>query len=472
MSRAIQQSLYYAAGLVLMKGVSFIMLPIVAGALSTTDYGQLELWLSILNVGGIILGFGLIEALYKQAGEAKGNAFDTLNSTATIQQLIIAVMALIAAVPIGLFVLSTWTQISSTDFILVTLTLIVSCAINMPLTWLRLVDNARLFFLLTSSKAVIQAVLTFAFLHYGLGLTGVLLSGLLSSLYLAILLLVKQWCSLSFSWDAHIAKQMRHYGLPLIFSGALLFVAAGAERWVLAATVGLDSLAQYAIAMQFALIVAFLCEPLTLWWFPKRFQILNEENGKVKTVRIAETLCHTTIWFAMSIALFAPVIIENWFPARYHEASQWIPWLALGIAFKQISHTLTTGCYIDKQPKIVLKINTIMAVAALTVFTLSSWLFGIQGVVFAFVVLYALRAYLFDRASQNRLVLNHHYIQLATHLAWATGFIALNQFSPIYLVAGWLVQTVLFSFWLMQNWRPKAKPADNSIRTDTFAKRL
>ncbi|MGR5095381.1 lipopolysaccharide biosynthesis protein [Vibrio maritimus] len=472
MSSAIQQSLYYAAGLVLMKGVSFIMLPIVAGALSTTDYGQLDLWLSILNVGGIILGFGLIEALYKQAGEAKGSAFDTLNSTATIQQLIIAVCALIAAVPIGLVVLSTWTEIGITDFTLVVLTLIVSCAINMPLTWLRLIDNARLFFLLTSSKAVIQASLTFAFLNYGLGLTGVLLSGLISSLYLATLLLFKQWSSISFTWDAHIAKQMRHYGLPLIFSGSLLFIAAGAERWILAATVGLESLAQYAIAMQFALIVAFLCEPLTLWWFPKRFQILNELNGKAKTVRIAETICHTTIWFAMSIALFAPIIIDNWFPSRYHEASQWIPWLALGIAFKQISHTLTTGCYIEKQPKVVLKINSIMAVAALIGFTLSSLLLGIQGVVIAFVLLYALRVYLFDRASQKRLALNHHYSQLTIHLILVVSFITLNHLSLTFLLAGWLLQTALFSFWLIQNWRPKTKDTCDSIHTDTIAKRL
>ncbi|GMQ46076.1 lipopolysaccharide biosynthesis protein [Vibrio sp. 10N] len=472
MNRAIQQSLYYAAGLVLMKGVSFIMLPIVAGALSTTDYGQLDLWLSVLNVGGIILGFGLIEALYKQAGDAKGNAFDVLNTTATLQQLIIAAWALIAALPIGVFVLSTWTEISTADYVLVTLTLIVSCAINMPLTWLRLIDNARLFFLLTSSKAVIQAVLTFVFLQYGLGLTGVLLSGFISSLYLAALLLIKQRRALRFNWDAQIAKQMRHYGLPLIFSGSLLFVAAGAERWILAATVGLDTLAQYAIAMQFALIIAFLCEPLTLWWFPKRFQILNEQNGKAKTVRIAETICHSTIWFAMSVALIAPVIIEHWFPVRYHEASQWIPWLALGIAFKQISHTLTTGCYIEKQPKVVLKINSIMAIAALGLFTLASLLVGIQGVVMAFVMLYALRALLFDRASQQRLALKHRYSQLIIHLLLVISFIALNQLSPLYLLVGWLIQTVLFSLWLAQNWRPQTTQGGKSILAQTLAKRL
>lgn len=342
----------------------------------------------------------------------------------------------------------------------------------MPLTWLRLIDNARLFFVLTSSKAIIQAILTFAFLHYGLGLTGVLLSGLLSSLYLATLLLVNQWCSLSFSWDANIAKQMRHYGLPLIFSGSLLFISAGAERWILAGTVGLDSLAQYAIAMQFALIVAFLCEPLTLWWFPKRFQILNEQNGREKTVLIAETLCHTTTWFAMCIALFAPIIIDYWFSARYHEASQWIPWLALGIAFKQISHTLTTGCYVEKQPKVVLHINSVMAIVALTLFSLSSWLFGIQGVVTAFVMLYVLRAYLFDRASQRRLALKHRYSQLAIHMAWVTGFIALNQISPTYLIVGWLLQTILYGFWLMNNWRWKAKQVSGSAHSDTLAKRL
>ncbi|SEG41204.1 lipopolysaccharide biosynthesis protein [Vibrio hangzhouensis] len=459
MRKALQQSLYYAAGLVLMKGVSFLMLPIVASALDTHDYGALDLWISVLNIGGIIIGFGLIEALYRYAGDAKGEDFNTLNSTATLQQLIIALWAVILSVPVCWLILTTWPSISTIDLVLTLSTLIISAAINMPLTWLRLIDNARLFFVVTSGKAVLQALMTLLFLKWNMGVTGVLLSGLLSSTALATVLIIHQYRTVPIGWDPQVAKQLRHYGIPLIASGILLFAASGAERWILAATLGLDTLAQYALAMQFALIVAFLCEPLTLWWFPKRFQILNEPGGMKKTARIAEGMCHATLWFAMGIACVAPWLIEHWFPPRYHQAAEWIPWLALGMALKQISHTLTTGCYVEKQPRVVLKINAVMAVIAMVTFTISSLIYGLSGVVFCFIGLYTVRAVLFDRASQQRLSLPMSYLPIALHVAWIAGWIAANPS----VVAMWLamvLQSIGLAVWSYSHW---TESSDKSI---------
>ncbi|WP_234494062.1 lipopolysaccharide biosynthesis protein [Vibrio maritimus] len=462
MNIAFKQSVYYAAGLVLMKGVSFVMLPFITSSLSTAEYGRLDLWVSLLNIGSILLGFGLIEALYKQAGEAKGDAFNTLNSTATMQQLIIAAFALLASLPVGVAVYVFWPEISILDLGLVICTLIVSAAFNIPLTWLRLIDDARSFFLMTSSKAILQAALTYWFLQQGLGVTGILLSGLLSALYLSCSLLYRQWRQLPFQWDAAVAKDMRRYGVPIVASGILLFIAAGAERWILAATIGLESLAIYALAMQFALIIVFVCEPLALWWYPKRFQILNQPNGKQTTARIAETLSHATLFCAVSLSVVAPLIIEWWFPTRYSEAATWIPWLALGIAFKQLSHILTTGCYVEKQPRVVLNINIIIAITALALFLVASLTYGLAGVVGAFITVYALRAVLFDRASQKRIALPHHYLPLIAHICWAVGCIVASTFTYTALLVGWATQSLFIAGWMGHYWLHNSK-ANESI---------
>ena len=62
--------LYYAGGLLLMKGISLLMLPVLTHLLAPREYGQLEVLLTIINLGSLILGFGLVDALYRFAGMA------------------------------------------------------------------------------------------------------------------------------------------------------------------------------------------------------------------------------------------------------------------------------------------------------------------------------------------------------------------------------------------------------------------
>jgi O-antigen/teichoic acid export membrane protein len=56
----LHQSLYFALGIVIMKSVSMIMLPIVTRYLPPATFGELELLLSISNFVTLLMGFGLV----------------------------------------------------------------------------------------------------------------------------------------------------------------------------------------------------------------------------------------------------------------------------------------------------------------------------------------------------------------------------------------------------------------------------
>jgi len=445
MKSLLKQSLYYAAGLFLMKGLSFFMLPITAHFLSTSEFGSLDILLSFLNIGSIIIGFGLVEALYRYIGDTTCQSKrNRVISSAYVGQALLALVIL----AIGLICLFTLTLLKPntpfTNSLLVLGTLVVSSFINIPLSWLRLTDNAKSFFWLTTSKALVQATLTYGALTLGLGVTGILLSSFLSSCVLAIALFYIQFSVLPLKFSLKDARRLFRYGWPLVLSGIALFISAGAERWILVATVGTGVLAHYAIAMQFAMMIVFLSEPFTHWWYPKRFAILGEPEGHHKTAYHAEFACHLSLFLAATISLLAPYVITLLFPERYAQASELVPLLCVGMALKQCSHQLNTGCYIGNRPTIVLHLNMAMAAIALILYFTGSVALGLYGVVVAFVALNGIRCALFIFVSQRRLRLPYNYRLIAMHFSW---LVAVSLLPKSSLAMNFVL--ALFSIWAL-----------------------
>ena len=68
----LNQSALYGLSIFLMKGIALIMLPIYTSYLTPADYGRLEVLVIFSNIACIVLGFGLVEALYRFVGLADG----------------------------------------------------------------------------------------------------------------------------------------------------------------------------------------------------------------------------------------------------------------------------------------------------------------------------------------------------------------------------------------------------------------
>jgi O-antigen/teichoic acid export membrane protein len=68
----LNQSSLYGLSIFLMKGISLVMLPIYTSYLMPSDYGRLEVLVIFSNIISIVLGFGLVEALYRFVGLADG----------------------------------------------------------------------------------------------------------------------------------------------------------------------------------------------------------------------------------------------------------------------------------------------------------------------------------------------------------------------------------------------------------------
>ena len=395
---------YYGVGLLLMRGVSLLLLPLLTHALTPDEYGELELLLSVINLGSLLLGFGLVEALYRFAGVVAQSERRAVVARAMGLAWLIALAALPLcwlAAPLVQGWLPLATPLSHLRWVLVALPF--EAVIAIPLAWLRMRDQARLFFLATVGKTLLQTAMTLGGLALGWGVGGVLASGTLSCLLLALWLTRWQWRDSGIAWPGAMCWRLLGYGGPVLVSGLAGFALSGVDRFWLADVAGSSELAQYAVASKLALAVGILLQPFGLWWYPRRFQLLGEANGREDNARISVLGATMGFLIAGLVGVSAPWLITWLTPPSYHGASQWIPPLVLAMAVRNVSDLLNLGCFFGERSHSQMAINLGTSLAGLLLFTLLIPAYGVAGVVWSLLLVYGGRAVAFYLVSQRLL---------------------------------------------------------------------
>ncbi len=432
----LRQGLFYGLGLIMMRGVSLLMLPVFTAYLVPAEYGRLEVVLALASIATLLLSCGLSEALYRFAGLAS----DHFARVVVLKQVYLGswLLALLGAV-IGFVGAAQWAawlpgHVTAYEVQLLTLAVAVEGCIGIPLAWLRMTDQAGRFFVMTTGKVLLQAGLSWYWLVQGMGVEGVLLAGAVSALLLAFWLAVEH--TLHYGWrvDCRALPRMFAYGAPMMISGFAGFVLAGLDRWWLAASVGEAAMAPYALAAKLALACGILLQPFSLWWYPRRFMLLKQPDGLLRNAQGAVLGSVLSVLACAGVGLCAPLLISVLTPSDYHQANVFIPWLVVGMALKQIGELLNLGCYIDENSQLQMWLNLATAGLALLGYAMLIEPFGVLGALWAMLLCYGVRMLLFYTLSQRRLPLPYCLWPL-----YASGAVA--------LLALWLGQQ-LPEWWL------------------------
>lgn len=407
LSPGVTQTLYYAAGLVMTRSVSLLMLPFVTHKLAPQSYGQLEVLTALAHIGTIVLGFGLVDALYRFGG-LSASASDRKRVCANVFGLAACVGLLFGAVaqllaPVLTSALPGAVDVLDVRLILVALTL--EGAIAIPLSWLRMQEKAKQFFILSSSKALIQALMVFVFLEFGYGVTGMVAASAISATLLALVLAVLQFRDCGIRLEKDSVKTLTRYGLPIMVSGIAAFVLSGFDRWVVAGSVGVADLAAYAVAIKFATVAALLAQPYGLWWFARRFQVLRAPDGERDCARLAAMGACLGFIAACLVGLLSPMVITYLTPPAYHAACEYVVWLVLIFAIRNCTDLFNIGCYAKNSSHVQMFIELTIATTGLIGFTVLVPQYGIPGAIFTLIGANLLRFVLFFYFSQRALAL-------------------------------------------------------------------
>ena len=407
----LNQSALYGLSIFLMKGISLVMLPIYTSYLMPSDYGRLEVLVVFSNIVSIVLGFGLVEALYRFVGLAEG--IENKQRHAAECLLVAAIIALISYVIFHCYAQDLLPylpgDITENELYLLGIALSVGGLINIPLAWLRITERAALFFTISMLKVVLQVSLTFYWLINGWGITSILAAGAVSSVVVAIILCVIQLRETKLSFSVNHLKSIVTYAGPIFIGGAATFTLSGMDRWLLAEHFGATQIAAYAIAIKFALVPTLLIQPFTLWWFPKRFSVLKEDDGKSINAHFAVVGAIISVLICGGLGLLGPLLIHHLTPVAYHGAISILPWLLLCTLLKLLSDLLNLGCFVEKSSKVQMNINLVASAIGGLFLILLIPIFSIDGALIALIVAGITRLALFYYFSQKKLYLPYKF---------------------------------------------------------------
>jgi len=410
----IHQAIYYGLGILLMKSVSLIMLPIVTFYLTPAQYGALELMLSFSNFATLIVGFGLVDGLYRFVGmnDEPQNENMIIANFITLA-LIIGLISLVIGMCLAPLIITFLTAgITLFDMQLLVIMFSFEGCIAIPLAWLRMKEKAASFFILTTAKVVIQACISWFLLRQGLGISAILWGGLISILLLALTLLYMQIRETGINLNFKLVPQILSYGYPLVLSSLAAFALNGADWWMVAAVSSEHELGLYSLAKKLATISIILMQPFCMWWFARRFEELKKSNGldivaSTTSLGLALMLC-----FATLICLSSPIAMNYFIDANYQNAIIYIPWLLTFFVIKQAAELINMGCYIKKSTKNVMYVDFATAIIAVILCYFLSEYFQVFGVILSLILAQSFRVVTFFMISQRTLELKFAWNKL------------------------------------------------------------
>lgn len=383
----------YAAALGLSKLTAIAMLPVFTHFLTPEEYGRLDVLQTLANLLSIVIGFGMADTLFRFAGAAEteqnrkeaaarvfGLALMASGLSLVVTQLAAPWVAGLLPGDPGLF---------NTRVILISLS--VTGAILVPLSWLRMRGRAWGYFSGSAGRALAQAFVVALFLVLGFGVEGVLLGGMLCALALAIVLSVLQWRDTGVQFAFSSLRDQGRFGGTLVLAGMATFVLDSCDRWILAGTIGTEALADYALAGKIGIMAAFLTQPFEMWWLPKRFSVLASVNGHERCARMTELGACVAMVASIGIAGIGPMVITWMTPMAYHGAIAFVSALAGLAALNAATTLVNTGVLSDKRTVKPIWIDGIAAVVAIAAYLVLIPIFGAWGAIWATVMALTLR---------------------------------------------------------------------------------
>lgn len=428
---ALRHTLLYGTSIVLMKGVSLLMLPFIAHHLPADALGRLEVIGSLAIVGSILVGMGLEDALYRFIGITKDSrSRRSLAASLFGLSAVIGGSALLIAYLAAATIASWIPGLPSTyETRLVLAMLALEGCIAIPLGWLRMHDRAVHFFLFTTGRALLQALLVILFLELDRGVAGVLEAGLIAAVAQAVGLAAMQLGETGCAIDRETSRRAGIYSLPIVSSGLTAFTLNGMDRWILAEHASMADVAHFGVAAKFALAVALLLQPFGMWWSPRRFEVLHGEDGRRQAARMISIGLVLTLLITVVVGLSSPLLIAGLLPPGYGIAGQYAIALVLVIALREMAELVNLGCFTGDTTITQLCINLIGALVGLCGMLYWAGEHAVWGIIGALMLAQAVRLMLLFVASQYFLPLPYAMRSLLVMLAVGLACLGLGLFA-------------------------------------------
>ncbi|OGL42883.1 MAG: hypothetical protein A2W05_08865 [Candidatus Schekmanbacteria bacterium RBG_16_38_10] len=363
-----KHTLIYGTGIIISRAVSFIMLPVYTRYLTPADYGIMELLFMAIDIIAMIVGLGITGTVFKFYSDYKSP--EEKREVICTAIILIFVIASVTAI-IGFIVSPNISQVvfGNTDnsyyFQITFVIYFLQAGNNIPLMFIRAMQNSTSFIVINLIKLLIQLSLNLLFLvWFEMGVIGVLYSTLLAELTIASYLHVYTFHKIGFRFSISKGRQMIKFGYPFIFASLSNFVITYSDRYFLNVYSTLTVVGIYSLAYKFGFLMGYLAvTPFMQVWEPQRFEIAKQDKVLPIFKRVFLYFNIFVISVSLFISLFARDFLTIMSDPSYYEAYRIVPIVIIAYVFQAWTFYCNFGIYIKERSKHMAFANFISAMS-------------------------------------------------------------------------------------------------------------
>ncbi len=371
-------SIYSVSGL-LVRMISFLLIPIYVRVLATEDYGIIDLVTSISYFSGVLISFEIYQAIARFFPESDKKNRIMYASTGLYFMLfvflLLAFLLNLFATPLSKFIFG----ISGKEQVLLYagVTLFINSAFNYFQTILRYTLQSIRY----SLSNILLSISTIAFSIYfvvvcNFGLEGVYMGQIFGGV-LGLTLAIyynSHYISISFSFKA--LKKLLYFSFPLISAGVAMYALIYMDRALIQHFLSLSDLGIYGVCFRVASIPVTVMGFISASFIPVVYKAYMEENTKKEL----EIIYRFTFLFGClaitCISIFSHDILNLMTTPEYAAGFKVIPFLLLSGFLLQFS-TMFLGLNLISKTKITAFIYVLGCVLSLF---LNFWLIPVFGI--------------------------------------------------------------------------------------------
>ena len=414
--KAIPAPLMYALGIAATKLVSLLTLPIVARHLGPDGYGRLDIAILLIDLIGLIVGLGLVEAAQRYlaiecVGQKSSEFRQTVATTISFLSCVIFLGTAICLVLLPTIHSVLAVPLRQYELYLAVSTGAATSFLMLPLMLLRLTQQAAYYVAVVLSLAVLQAVLTLIAVKLNYGVGGLLVAGAMAHLAAVVAIGCRLVNRYGWRWHSQLNAKLLRYGAPVALSGLAAFAYNGSERWILAGTISLEELGAYSASWKIALLATFATQPFQLWWSPRRLALISEQQYE-QLVRYATLGIVWLISVCAGLSVFAPWLFQLLFGPAFTYSADIVTLLLMTVSCRVAADVLNAGCFAGESTLLQMFIQLSTAAVTLLCLFLMIPQFGAIGACSALLAGALYRLCAFYLCSQRLLRIDYPYFQI------------------------------------------------------------
>ncbi len=448
LSQLVKHSGIYGIGMILSRGIGFLMIPVTTRFLSPHDYGVLEMLDVLLFFAGIFAALGIHSAVfrfysfYQTEEQKKAVISSALLAGGTIAALV-SLLVMLFARPLAQALLGD--PDSSGLVRLVAFTLFFWNLTEIPLAFWRAQERTVLYVLVILGRTVLGVGLLVVFLAVlQWGVRGALIANLLSHLPVGVLLFAQALRSVPRRIDGAILREMLRYGAPLVLQNLASFVLVFSDRFFLRHFGTMAELGVYALGYKLAAVVSLVVSvPFNMTWQWQQFELARRDDAKHLYAQIQTFWLLVSVSVGLLVAVLAKDVLRLLVPESYWAAAQVVPIIALCYVLADMRSVLLSGILVERATHRVALISVIVAAANLLLNYGLIARYRVMGAALATLLSYLLSLVLCYYISQRVYFVRYDYVGNALTLGTGSVIYLLSTLHHLTVAASLLVNLAL-----------------------------